>query len=109
MTKNFHTKPKKDVLCGCGLNTWLCLGREPYTSRIENVFNIEAFFKVTPETPQNEVKSKFRKLSILVHPDKNANDQDRAKKAFDGEILFSSIVVDLSAASKKLGDYAFCN
>ncbi|XP_055356948.1 dnaJ homolog subfamily C member 8-like [Paramacrobiotus metropolitanus] len=38
--------------------------------------------QVTPETPLDEIKKQFRRLSILVHPDKNPDD-DRAQKAFD--------------------------
>ena len=39
--------------------------------------------EVEPTTPVNEIKKKFRRLSILVHPDKNPNDKERAQKAFD--------------------------
>ncbi|XP_076818960.1 dnaJ homolog subfamily C member 8-like isoform X2 [Clavelina lepadiformis] len=48
-------------------------------------FNLNPFdvLQVAPETPQSEIKSKYRKLSILVHPDKNPDDEERAKKAFD--------------------------
>uniref|UniRef100_H2Y5M9 J domain-containing protein n=1 Tax=Ciona savignyi TaxID=51511 RepID=H2Y5M9_CIOSA len=48
-------------------------------------FNLNPFdvLQVAPETPNDEVKKKFRKLSILVHPDKNQGDQENAKKAFD--------------------------
>ena len=48
--------------------------------------------QVTPETPLEEIKKQFRRLSILVHPDKNPDDE-RSQKAFDGKnqfLLFSS-------------------
>ena len=38
---------------------------------------------VTPDTPADVLKKQYRKLSILVHPDKNQDDKDRAQKAFD--------------------------
>lgn len=34
---------------------------------------------IEPETPLEEVKKKYRRLSILVHPDKNPNDSERAQ------------------------------
>lgn len=48
-------------------------------------FNLNPFdvLQVTPETPIPEVKKKFRRLSILVHPDKNIDHKDLAQKAFD--------------------------
>ncbi|EDO38846.1 predicted protein, partial [Nematostella vectensis] len=36
-----------------------------------------------PETPEDEVKKQYRKLSFLVHPDKNREDAERAQKAFE--------------------------
>ena len=38
---------------------------------------------VNPEDSMDDVKKKFRRLSILVHPDKNQNDAERAMSAFD--------------------------
>ncbi|CAL4071498.1 unnamed protein product, partial [Meganyctiphanes norvegica] len=38
---------------------------------------------VDPKTPLEDIKKKFRRMSILVHPDKNQGDEDRAQKAFD--------------------------
>nr|CAB3239109.1 dnaJ homolog subfamily C member 8-like [Phallusia mammillata] len=48
-------------------------------------FNLNPYdvLQVDPEDDLNEVKKKYRKLSILVHPDKNQQDSERAKKAFD--------------------------
>ncbi|KAK8724345.1 hypothetical protein OTU49_011343, partial [Cherax quadricarinatus] len=39
--------------------------------------------QVDPKTPIDEIKKKFRRMSILVHPDKNQDDSERAQKAFD--------------------------
>jgi len=39
--------------------------------------------QIDPELPIEEVKKKYRRMSILVHPDKNPDDRDRAQAAFD--------------------------
>ena len=36
-----------------------------------------------PDLDFAEVKKKYRRMSILVHPDKNQDDVDRAQAAFD--------------------------
>ena len=41
------------------------------------------FVKVDPDQSLEEVKKKFRRMSILVHPDKNQGDAERAQIAFD--------------------------
>lgn len=48
-------------------------------------FNLNPFevLQIEPETAFEDVKKQYRKLSILVHPDKNMDDRDRAQKAFD--------------------------
>jgi len=48
-------------------------------------FNLNPFevLQVSPDTPTDEVRKKYRKLSILVHPDKNPNDKEKSQKAFD--------------------------
>jgi DnaJ family protein C protein 8 len=48
-------------------------------------FNLNPFdvLQVDPDTPLSEIKQKFRRMSILVHPDKNLDDTERAQKAFD--------------------------
>ena len=38
---------------------------------------------VNADDPMDVVKKKFRRLSILVHPDKNQGDAERAMSAFD--------------------------
>uniref|UniRef100_A0A3B3SZF9 DnaJ homolog subfamily C member 8 n=1 Tax=Paramormyrops kingsleyae TaxID=1676925 RepID=A0A3B3SZF9_9TELE len=39
--------------------------------------------QIDPEATDEEIKKRFRQLSILVHPDKNQDDADRAQKAFE--------------------------
>jgi len=51
-----------------------------YTYRNLNPFEV---LQVDPDLKVDEVKKKFRRLSILVHPDKNPTDQERAQLAFD--------------------------
>eukprot|EP00088_Acartia_fossae_P013069 TRINITY_DN16775_c0_g1_i1.p1 TRINITY_DN16775_c0_g1~~TRINITY_DN16775_c0_g1_i1.p1 ORF type:complete len:270 (-),score=71.16 TRINITY_DN16775_c0_g1_i1:410-1186(-) len=51
-----------------------------YTYRNLNPFEV---LQVDPDLSLDEIKKKFRRLSILVHPDKNPNDQERAQTAFD--------------------------
>lgn len=48
-------------------------------------FNLNPFevLQVEPETPVDQIKKKFRSLSILVHPDKNQGNKERAQIAFD--------------------------
>lgn len=48
-------------------------------------FNLNPFevLQVEPETPLEEIKKKYRRYSILVHPDKNQDDADRAQQAFE--------------------------
>ena len=39
--------------------------------------------QIDPELPIEDIRKKYRRLSILVHPDKNQDDPDRAQAAFD--------------------------
>ncbi|KAK9875201.1 hypothetical protein WA026_005993 [Henosepilachna vigintioctopunctata] len=39
--------------------------------------------QIDPDLPIDEIKKKYRRLSILVHPDKNQDDPDRAQQAFE--------------------------
>ena len=39
--------------------------------------------QIDPETPIEDIRRKYRRLSILVHPDKNQDDVERAQAAFD--------------------------
>ncbi|XP_065371791.1 dnaJ homolog subfamily C member 8 [Calliphora vicina] len=48
-------------------------------------FNLNPFevLQIEPEATVEEIKKRYRQFSILVHPDKNQDDKDRAQKAFD--------------------------
>ncbi|XP_051526734.1 dnaJ homolog subfamily C member 8 [Myxocyprinus asiaticus] len=48
-------------------------------------FNLNPFevLQIDPEATDEELKKRFRQLSILVHPDKNQDDVDRAQLAFE--------------------------
>ncbi|KAI8117382.1 hypothetical protein FF38_01295 [Lucilia cuprina] len=48
-------------------------------------FNLNPFevLQIEPEATVEQIKKRYRQLSILVHPDKNQDDKDRAQKAFD--------------------------
>ncbi|XP_060948707.1 dnaJ homolog subfamily C member 8 [Limanda limanda] len=48
-------------------------------------FNLNPFevLQIDPEATDDELKKRFRALSILVHPDKNQGDQERAQKSFE--------------------------
>jgi DnaJ homolog subfamily C member 8 len=48
-------------------------------------FNLNPFevLQVDPDLPQDEIKKKYKRLSILVHPDKNQGDSERAQEAFE--------------------------
>lgn len=39
--------------------------------------------QIDPEVPIEDIRKKYRRLSILVHPDKNQDDPERAQAAFD--------------------------
>ncbi|KAJ1372324.1 hypothetical protein KIN20_034459 [Parelaphostrongylus tenuis] len=39
--------------------------------------------QIDPDCDIDEAKKKFKKLSLLIHPDKNIDDRDRADQAFD--------------------------
>lgn len=48
-------------------------------------FNLNPFevLQVDPELPLSSMKTAYRRLSILVHPDKNSDNTERAQKAFE--------------------------
>nr|ACO14577.1 DnaJ homolog subfamily C member 8 [Caligus clemensi] len=39
--------------------------------------------QIDPHTPMEEVKKKYKRLTFLVHPDKNIDDKDNAQISFD--------------------------
>ncbi|XP_055587860.1 dnaJ homolog subfamily C member 8 [Uranotaenia lowii] len=48
-------------------------------------FNLNPFevLQLDPETPIEQIKKRYRTLSILVHPDKNQDNSERAQQAFE--------------------------
>jgi len=54
--------------------------RPGYTYRNLNPFEV---LQVDPETAVEDIKKKYKRMSILVHPDKNPDNQERAQIAFD--------------------------
>ncbi|KAG5264913.1 hypothetical protein AALO_G00259390 [Alosa alosa] len=48
-------------------------------------FNLNPFevLQIDPDVTDDEIKKRFRQLSILVHPDKNQDDPERAQMAFE--------------------------
>lgn len=56
------------------------LTKPGHTYRNLNPFEV---LQVDPDQSLEDVKKKFRRMSILVHPDKNQGDADRAQLAFD--------------------------
>ncbi|KAF7987721.1 hypothetical protein HCN44_003584 [Aphidius gifuensis] len=48
-------------------------------------FNLNPFevLHIEPDTTVDEIKKKYRRMSILVHPDKNQDDAERAQQAFE--------------------------
>jgi len=54
--------------------------RPGYTYRNLNPFEV---LQIDPEATVEEAKKRFRRMSILVHPDKNPDDKERAQIAFD--------------------------
>ncbi|KHJ75226.1 DnaJ domain protein, partial [Oesophagostomum dentatum] len=47
------------------------------------VFESESVLQIDPDTDLETAKKKFKKLSLLIHPDKNPDDRERADQAFD--------------------------
>lgn len=52
-------------------------------------FNLNPFevLQIDPETSSEDAKKKYKRLSLLVHPDKNQDDAERAQAAFESMTL----------------------
>lgn len=48
-------------------------------------FNLNPFevLQLEPDTPVEQIKKKYLRLSILVHPDKNQDNKEKAQEAFE--------------------------
>ncbi|XP_030074631.1 dnaJ homolog subfamily C member 8 [Microcaecilia unicolor] len=68
-------------------------------------FNLNPFevLQLDPEATEEEIKKRFRQLSILVHPDKNQDDPDRAQKAFEAVDKAYKLLLD-SEQKKRILD-----
>ncbi|KAG8508059.1 DnaJ subfamily C member 8 [Galemys pyrenaicus] len=58
---------------------------ERLTRSGSSYFNLNPFevLQLDPEVTDEEIKKRFRQLSILVHPDKNQDEVKRAQRAFE--------------------------
>uniref|UniRef100_A0A8C6RC28 J domain-containing protein n=1 Tax=Nannospalax galili TaxID=1026970 RepID=A0A8C6RC28_NANGA len=54
------------------------------------------------EKRDSEIKKRFRQLSILVHPDKNQDDADRAQKAFEAVDKAYKLLLDQEQKKRAL-------
>uniref|UniRef100_A0A2I3G9W1 J domain-containing protein n=1 Tax=Nomascus leucogenys TaxID=61853 RepID=A0A2I3G9W1_NOMLE len=55
-----------------------------------------------PEVTDEEIKKRFWQLSILVHPDKNQDDADRAQKAFEAVDTACKLLLDQKQKKRTL-------
>ncbi|XP_002168877.1 dnaJ homolog subfamily C member 8 isoform X1 [Hydra vulgaris] len=55
---------------------------------------------IPPTASPDEIKKAYKKLSILVHPDKNPNDKERAQKAFDAVSTANQTLQDTDKVKK---------
>ena len=51
-----------------------------------------------------DIKKAFRKISLLIHPDRNPDDKDRAQKAFDALKKAEETLKDVKRREECLGD-----
>ncbi|XP_012887651.1 PREDICTED: dnaJ homolog subfamily C member 8 [Dipodomys ordii] len=58
--------------------------------------------QIDPEVTDEEIKKRFRQLSILVHPDKNQDDADRAQKAFEAVDKAYKLLLDQEQKKRAL-------
>ncbi|TFJ99089.1 DnaJ-like subfamily C member 8 [Platysternon megacephalum] len=67
-------------------------------------FNLNPFevLQMDPEVTDEEIKKRFRQLSILVHPDKNQDDAERAQKAFEAVDKAYKLLLDQEQKKRAL-------
>ncbi|KAB0358617.1 hypothetical protein FD754_002773 [Muntiacus muntjak] len=78
---------------------------ERLTHSGSSYFNLNPFevLQIDPEMIDEEIKKRFRQLSILVHPDKNQDDADRAQKAFEAVDKAYKLLLDQEQKKRALG------
>ncbi|KAB0380309.1 hypothetical protein FD755_008093 [Muntiacus reevesi] len=78
---------------------------ERLTRSGSSYFNLNLFevLQIDPEMTDEEIKKRFRQLSILVHPDKNQDDADRAQKAFEAVDKAYKLLLDQEQKKRALG------
>ncbi|XP_042717621.2 dnaJ homolog subfamily C member 8 isoform X1 [Chrysemys picta bellii] len=67
-------------------------------------FNLNPFevLQMDPDVTDEEIKKRFRQLSILVHPDKNQDDAERAQKAFEAVDKAYKLLLDQEQKKRAL-------
>ena len=67
-------------------------------------FNLNPFevLQIDPEVTDEGIKKRFQQLSILVHPDKNQDDADRAQKAFEAVDKAYKLLLDQEQKKRAL-------
>ncbi|KAF0302401.1 DnaJ subfamily C member 8 [Amphibalanus amphitrite] len=60
------------------------------TYRNLNPFEV---LQIDPDLPVQDLKKKYKRMSILVHPDKNPDDRERAQTAFDIPTIVAALVL----------------
>ena len=68
-------------------------------------FNLNPFevLQIDPKVTDEEIKKRFRQLSILVHPDKTQDDADRAQGAFEAADKAYTLLPDQEQKQRALG------
>lgn len=59
-------------------------------------FNLNPYevLQLSTDAKEDEIKKQYRKLSFLVHPDKNRDDSERAQKAFEAVSNAHKLLLD---------------
>ncbi|XP_037368979.1 dnaJ homolog subfamily C member 8-like [Talpa occidentalis] len=77
---------------------------ERLTRSGSSYFNLNPFevLQLDPEAMDEEIKRRFRQLSILVHPDKNQDDAERAQRAFEAVDKAYKLLLDQEQKKRAL-------
>ncbi|TRY56567.1 hypothetical protein DNTS_008399, partial [Danionella cerebrum] len=70
---------------------------------VKQIEKRDSVLQIDPDATDEELKKRFRQLSILVHPDKNQGDPDRAQQAFEAVDKAYKLLLD-SDQKKKIID-----